>query len=721
MADIETRHRDHRRRGGPRPEFRPDIEGLRAVAVLVVITFHSGGISGGFIGVDVFFVISGFLITRLLWVELGATGRIDLMRFYASRARRMVPAATTVLVLTAIASVVLLPPLQARTALDDGLASALYVGNYRLAITGTDYLAHATPSPFQHYWSLGVEEQFYLLWPALLLSTAWLLHRRGARRGACRGAVRGARRGRPSALPYFSMLIIVAALSLALSVTLTHSSPPWAFFSLPTRAWELATGALVALSATWWRRLPSAGAAATGFVGLALVVRAAIDLDDQTAYPGTAAVMPVLGTALIIGAGCSTPIGGVGRFLAIPAMRAVGRLSYSWYLWHWPVLVFAPLLVGHPIGWAGRLGAVTASFALAVLTLRYIEHPVRYSRRLRRSVSRSIVVGGAITAAAVSVAVLLPMLVPAPVGHGEPATAAVAREQRVSGDSLTAAIATAYQAVRYSANRTEVPGDLSPSLVDAAADKPSVFLQGCVRSWPEAGVPDCVSGDPFGGTSVALVGDSHAAMWQPALEPFAQQRNWRLITMAKVTCPLLDLAIISPYLGRTYTECGQWRTEALQRLVTERPKLVVIGMSRRYGADFGFTGYDREWVQSISALVADVRSATAARVLVLGPVPDPGTDVPVCLSGHLDDALACSPQRSAGLNTAGIAAETRATRGAGGEYADLSDLFCAATRCPAIVGSDLVYRDDNHITVSYARRLAPVLGLLAEQAIAPRS
>ena len=717
MADIDTRHRDHRRVGGPRPEFRPDIEGLRAVAILVVIAFHSGGISGGFIGVDVFFVLSGFLITRLLWVELDATGRIDLMRFYAARARRLVPAAATVLVLSAIASVVLLPPLQARTALDDGLASALYIGNYRLAITGTDYLAHTAPSPFQHYWSLGVEEQFYLLWPALLLGTAWLLRRRGSRPGGSRGA----RCSRPSVLPYFSVLTIVAALSLVLSVTLTHSSPPWAFFSLPTRAWELATGALIAFSASVWRRLPAAAAAATGFLGLALVVRAAIELDDQTAYPGTAALMPVLGTALVIGAGCSTPIGGVGRLLAIPAVRAVGRLSYSWYLWHWPVLVFAPLLVGHPIGWAGRLGAVSASFALAVLTLRYIERPVRYSRRLRRSVSRSIVVGGAITAAAVSVAVLLPMLVPAPVGHGEPATAAMTREQRASGDSPFDAIAIAHRAVRYSANRTEVPGDLSPSLVDAAADKPSVFLEGCVRSWPEVGVPDCVSGSQLGDTTVALVGDSHAAMWQPALQPLAQHRNWRLITMAKVTCPLLDLAITSPYLGRTYTECGHWRTEALQRLVAERPKLVVIGMSRRYGADFGFTGYDREWVQSISALVADVRSATAARVLVLGPVPDPGTDVPVCLSGHLDDALACAPQRSAGLNTAGIAAEIRATEDAGGKYADLSELFCAATRCPTIVGSDLVYRDDNHITVSYARRLAPVLGMLAEQAIAPRS
>ena len=707
MADIDARRRVGRApRRRVRFDFRPDIEGLRAVAVLAVIAFHAGAISGGFVGVDVFFVISGFLITRLLFSELAETGRISLARFYAARARRLLPAAATVLVFTAVAATALLPPLQARSVLDDGLASALYVGNYRLAIAGTDYLGHSAPSPFQHYWSLGVEEQFYLLWPALLLGTAWLLGRR-------------VRRGRPTAVPYVIMLAVVVAGSVTLSVILTHSVPAWAFFSLPTRAWELAIGALVALSAIGWRRLPAGWAAITGLVGLALIGWAAVNFDDQTPYPGTAALLPVFGTALVIIGGCATPVGGAGRLLSVPPMRAVGRLSYSWYLWHWPVLLFAPLLVGHPLGWFGRAAAVCGALALAVLTLRYVERPVRYATRLRHSPGRSIALGSAITAAAVSAAVLLPIVVPTPVGRGTPATAAVVRT--ASGDPLADAIAMAHEAVQASADRTAVPADLSPALDEAAADKPEVFLNGCVRAWLEVGVPDCVSGDPAGGTTVALVGDSHAAMWHPALEPIAQQHHWRLVTMSKVTCPLPGLPIISPYLGRTYTECGQWRAQVLKRLTTERPKLVVLDVSRRYGDNFGFTSYSAEWVQSLSSLVAELRKITAARVLVLGPVPDPHTDVPVCLSGHLDDAIACASTRSAALDSRGIAAEQQATSAAGGQYADLSELFCTTTRCPAIVGNDLVFRDDNHVTVTYAQRLAPVFGALADQAIAPRS
>ena len=490
---------------------------------------------------------------------------------------------------------------------------------------------------------------------------------------------------------------------------------------------------LVALSAPLWRRLPAGFAAIAGVGGLAVIGWAAIHLDDRTPYPGTSALLPVIGTALIIAAGCATPTRGVGRMLSVPAMRAVGRLSYSWYLWHWPLLVLTPLLVGHPLGWAGRAAAVSASFALAVLSLRYVERPVRYARPLRRSAGLSLALGSAVTAAAVCAAVALPMLVPTPVGRGTPAAAAVVRDaQRPAPaatsrpadprtDPLAGAVAAVQAAVGASAHPTAVPAALSPPLTGAAGDKPSVFLDGCVRAWREVGVPDCVSGDAEGQTTVALIGDSHAAMWQPALEPLAQQLHWRLMTMAKVTCPLQDLPITSPYLGRRYSECEQWRGEALSRLASEQPKLLVLSMSRRYGSDFGFTGYDEAWLRSLTALVSDLRAITGARVLVLGPVPDPHADVPVCLSANLDDGLACAPQRRMGLDDKGIAAESRAVRTGGGQYADISQLFCTAEICPVIVGADLVFRDDNHVTVSYARTLAPVLGMIAEQAMAPRS
>jgi hypothetical protein len=181
----------------------------------------------------------------------------------------------------------------------------------------------------------------------------------------------------------------------------------------------------------------------------------------------------------------------------------------------------------------------------------------------------------------------------------------------------------------------------------------------------------------------------------------------------------MDLPIASPYLGREYTECEQWRTDILNRLQSERPRLIVVGMSRRYGADFGFTTYDAAWVDGLKRLVGRLRAMGSA-VLVLGPIPDPRSTVPTCLSGHLDDATACSPLRSDAVNDAGIATEMAATTAAGGQYADLTTLFCTAGRCPVIVGNNLVYRDDNHVTIEYAQALEPVLGVIADRALATR-
>jgi hypothetical protein len=178
--------------------------------------------------------------------------------------------------------------------------------------------------------------------------------------------------------------------------------------------------------------------------------------------------------------------------------------------------------------------------------------------------------------------------------------------------------------------------------------------------------------------------------------------------MGKVTCPLLDLAIVSPYLHRAYTECVRWRAQILDRLRAERPAVIVVDMSRRYGTDFGFTVYGPAWVAAIGRMVTDLR-ATGAHVLVLGPIPDPQSFVPTCLSEHLRSAQACTPDRHVAVNDAGIAAEQRATETAGGSYANLVDLFCTAARCPVVVGNQLVYRDDNHLTVEYARWLEPVL------------
>jgi len=694
----------------PQKQFRSDIEGLRAVAVIAVVFFHAGlpGVGGGYIGVDVFFVVSGFLITGLLWREASTTGAVGLATFYGARARRLLPAAVTVIVATCVASVVLLPPLQARSVIGDGIASALYAGNYRFAIQGTDYLtADAPPSPLQHYWSLGVEEQFYLLWPALIIGTAWLLARLARRTGV--GASR-------SVVPYVLVLGVLATVSFMVSLAWTDTWPSWAYFSLPTRAWELAVGGLIALTATAWRHLPGPSAAVVGWGGLALIVVTCTQIGEETPYPGTTALLPVLGTALVIGAGCATTELGVGRVLSKPAMRAIGRLSYSWYLWHWPVLLLAPALVGQPLGLAGRLAMVVVSFVLAILTLHLVENPVRFATSLTASAQRSLVAGGVLTALAVAACLVLLMVSPVPVGQGTaaapvaigPAAPTVGAPPPMSvRDQVLAAVAK-------SAAGGPVPANLTPAL--SAIAKPDVFVNGCVLSWRDVAQPDCVSGDAAAPTTVALVGDSHAAMWQPALEPYAQERHWRLETMSKVLCPFLDLPTNSPYLGRKFTECEQWRGSVMARLFKEKPQVIVLDMSRRYGADFGFTSYDQAWLDRLTLVVKTLRR-TGAKVLVASQVPDPHGTVPTCVSAHMDNAIACAPSRADGLNDAGMAAESAATAAGGGQYMNLSELFCTAGRCPVIVGNTLVFRDDNHITTEYARVLAPLLTEMIERAL----
>lgn len=687
-------------------KFRPDVEGLRAIAVMAVVLFHAEvpRLDGGFVGVDVFFVISGFLITGLLWREVSSSGTVGLAKFYGARARRLLPASALVGVITAIASVLLLPPLQARTVMGDGIASALYVSNFRFLLQNTDYFfAQVTPSPFQHYWSLGVEEQFYLVWPAVIIGTAWLVKRRQRRAGA-EGT------SRPRA--YLVALTVVAVLSFALSLVGTYTFPTAAFFSSPTRAWELAAGGIVALTSTQWRRLSRVPAAIVGWAGLALILLGCFVLQANTPFPGTAALLPVVGTALVLGAGCARPDRGAGRVLSLAPMRAIGRISYSLYLWHWPVLVLVPLLVGHSLGLAGRLGLVVVSAVLAELTLRFVEDPLRFAAWVRGSAKRSLQLGGAATAVAVATGVVLLLVVPTPVGRG-PAAPALA----LSTSPQPGPFAQVQAALAASVDMTAVPSNLTPPLADAAAEDRAMRDKMCLILYVEVASPECAAGDTSSSTTVALIGDSNAAMWNPALAEIATQRHWRLETMAKSGCPMLDLSIRNRDLRRPYTECDQWRRDITDRLRSERPALVVVGMYRLYGPEWGLQPYDRAWMDSITTLVRELREI-GARVLVLGPTPDMHTVVPICLSGNLDDVAACSAPRSKAVDAAGVAAEEAATIAGGGQYGNVIDLFCTPDRCPPIVGNTLVYFDQEHLTFEYSAALAPAIGTLIDRTMA---
>jgi hypothetical protein len=524
------------------------------------------------------------------------------------------------------------------------------------------------------------------------------------------------------------VLSLVAVGSFGISFLATNVMPATAFYSLPTRAWQLAIGGLVALTAGQWRRLSAVPAAIAGWVGLALILAACTWFTPTTPFPGTAALLPTLGAALVIGAGCAIPSQGCGRLLGLPPMRAIGRISYSWYLWHWPVLVFAPLVVGHPLGLPARLAAAVLSAGLAWLTLRFIENPLRFNPTIKNSPWRSLGLGTVATAMAVCVGLVLLQVVPSSIGRGAPATPLAVTGTTVpagSGiDAYDAAVNQAFTQVQAalaaSVTLNAVPSNLEPPLANAAAEEKSVYLDGCMRDFLQTGHPECASGDPASATTIALVGDSHAAMWNPAFRQLAEQRHWRLETLARAGCPLLDLTISSPLLHREYTECEQWRAEIMDRLRAEHPRLVVLSMWRGYGsADWpsGFTSYDQAWLESLTRIIKQLRDI-GTQVLVLGPIPDPQSVVPVCLSAHLDDPTACAPQRSAAVNRSGIAAESAVTEAGGGHYADVTDLFCTAQRCPVIVDNTLVYFDWNHLTLEYARALGPAIGALADRVLA---
>ena len=724
--------------------FRADIQGLRAVAVLAVVLYHAhvGALSGGFVGVDVFFVISGFLITDMLWRELKEGGHISLRTFYARRARRLLPAAMLVLVVTMVAALILLPPLQIASVWKDGVATALYGSNYRFAFLQTSYLTSSLPpSPFQQYWSLGVEEQFYLLWPLLLLLFAglswWWPRRRGRATGqrtlhASTGAPAEARRP-PSRLAGFVGLSVVAMASFAFSFWLTRADQPWAFFSLPSRAWELAAGGLVALAAPVLSRLPILGAVALGWAGVGAIIAAVLWFTPYTAFPGVAALAPVLGAAAVLAGGLVASAWGPVALLGLAPMRLVGDVSYSWYLWHWPVLVLVPVAVGHALSQTDYLVLAGWSGLLAGATYLVVEEPARKSSWLAQRPLRSLSTGFSLSALGVCSCVVASVMVPSIGGRGlapvatlhitpsarvlpvppkkHEAPALAEAQARLAADQRSLA-----QTVRRSVATVDVPANLVPPLADASADQPLPDEYGCTLGFLSTYVPPCVFGDVNAKKTVVIFGDSHAAQWFPALDKVADARHWRLIVWTKATCPPVDISLFSPDLGRPYTECSEFRSSAIARIKALRPMLVVMGIAPNYDSPYGVVQDGPAWLADLGKVVAQVRSS-GAQVLVMGPVESPGTVVPDCLSGNLDDVVACNiapidhheGPGLVGYDRAGVVAERDTIVKAGGHFVDVKPWFCTPQMCPVVIGNLLVFRDNDHITATYSAFLSPVV------------
>ncbi|WP_426563225.1 acyltransferase family protein [Angustibacter sp. McL0619] len=674
-----------RARSAVRPQprgYRPDIEGLRAVAVIVVVLYHAKllGVRGGFVGVDVFFVISGFLITRQLLTVVGAQGLRALPTFYTRRIKRLLPAAAVVVIATTLAVRLLGTPLQVRRVAMDAISTTFYGINYRLAIQGTDYQHQGdSVSPLQHFWSLAVEEQFYLVWPILIALVCWFAGRR-----------------RVAALVV--VLAAVTAISFRFSQEVTAASASWAYFSLHTRAWELALGGLVSLGADQLARLPAVLAWATGWLGLAAVLTSAFLYNDSTPYPGSAAALPVLGATVVVAAGCGRRRS-VERVLGEPLMQCLGRVSYSWYLWHWPMLVLAPLVVHHSLGVLDRFAVVWLSLAAAVLSYFFVEQPVR---QLGAAPWKGFALGFSVSAAVAAVAVAAIALGPAVVGSG----AAV--------DLATTATATpeVFQemdaAVAAGVSVRAAPRNLAPQPAVAARDLPAADGTSCHANFATIHQGPCVYGDERGTQTMVLLGDSHADMWLGAFDEAARARHWKVVDWTKSACPAAGMTVRNSSLNRTYVECDQWRQDVLARIAKLKPELVVMSNSENL-APASVT--PQQWSQASLATMDAVRRTSGARVVLLQDIPVPTYDVPDCVAGHLaavrDCAFATSKAYSFPARHRDLAARAAA---AGFAVVDPLRWICTEQTCPAVVGNLLVYRDDTHLTATFSRWLAPRVG-----------
>ncbi|GAA1672261.1 SGNH hydrolase domain-containing protein [Glycomyces endophyticus] len=695
------------RRGGARPgHWRPDIEGLRALAVGAVIAAHIGFFhsEGGFVGVDVFFVISGFLITSLLLRELDKTDTISLTGFYARRAVRLLPAASIVLAATLAAAWLWLPRTRLESIAIDAAAAALNVVNLRLAREGTDYLnADAAPSPLQHFWSLAVEEQFYLLWPLMLLAIAMAARPLWGGHFASAGHL--ARR-RTAAVAV--VLVCIGAASFFLSATRSGPDPIWSYFGIHTRAWELAAGAVVAIAAGRLKRLPSWAAAPLSWAGLVLVVASVFLIDERTTFPGTAAVLPVAGTALVIAAGCAPHRFGATMLLGLAPAQYVGKISYGLYLWHWPLVMIGPAMLGiaEP-RLRDYLVLMAAAFLLAVATFHLVENPIRMRRALVQVPSRALAMGGGLIAAALALSILA-SLQPMPTASNEEAT------------DITAGDATVWELLEESSDVDTVPANLTPPLAEARLDQPVLYDDGCVVERHDLAVPEhCWYGDPDGGKTVVLFGDSHAAQWFPAVDQIAEASGWRLLVMTKAACSVPDVREYDPKILREYTECPEWKDGVYDLLDEIEPDAVVAATFDRKEvlADDPDQAWIDGWVDSVERL-----QESAGEVYYLADNPDLGHDVPECLAANPEDASSCvgdlaesviEPERRQAVLEA--VAET------GAHVVDPVPWICDVDggTCPGIVGNLLVYRDSNHLTATFIAALA--LQLAAAVPLEPAS
>jgi peptidoglycan/LPS O-acetylase OafA/YrhL len=628
--------------------FRPDIEGLRAVAVILVVLYHAGlpFLQGGFVGIDMFFVVSGYLITSLLAQELNSSGGINLSRFYARRARRLLPALILVVIVVCLIQAVIVSPLVQVNVLKAALATILYSSNLYFAHTQMHYFAQGlNTEPLLHAWPLAVVQQFYLVWPILLL-LLW-------------SAVKSVR----------SRILIIAAITVISfigCVWLTALNRAAGFYLLPPRAWEFTIGGLLALVPLRWMTAPEPLCAWLGAAGLTASVLCGILMADSARYPGYAAAAPVLATLAALQAGAGAPHSLTARVLKSRPLQYFGRISYSTYLWHWPILMMVPEMVSNDSATI-RTACIVLSVALAAVTHVCVENPVRLNSFLGQRSRLSLALVG------------------------------------LSMTLCIGGLAMWWTALNHSAQFRKFH--------EARNDVPSFYRTGCTADL-SGGTPNLCS---FGETAhpdstVVLYGDSHAAQWFPAMKAIAEARHWKLVTIIKPSCSPVNIETLNN--ARAIQVCERWRKLTIAAIQEMHPDTVVMSSSSRYPQRDSPRLIDvSDWEKgSRDTFLAITGHGITLRFIRDTPHAD--YDVPACLAqlawnGH---AICPTITRATALNSGIYQAVIRAAADIPNvKLIDMSDTICGSDSCATEQGDLIKYRDSDHLTSRYAQSLADPL------------
>lgn len=649
------------------------------------MAYHATGLPrAGFAGVDVFFVVSGFVITTQLLRELERDERLSLLTFYGRRAKRLLPAASVVILVTAIAAWLWAPITQLRTIATDLVGAAVYVVNWVFADRAVDYLAEDTdPSPMLHYWSLAVEEQFYLIWPLLILLLVWLTRR----------LTSGAVPARAALAVGLTVTVLVPSFLWALH--LTAADPERAFFVTTTRLWELAVGSLVALGALAWKRLPRVAAVGLAWVGLTAVVIGAFWQDGSTPWPGPGALVPVLGTAGVIIGGFVASSGGAGQLLGWRPLVWIGGLSYSLYLWHWALLIIAGWIVPE-LGTGERLLVVTASVVPAWLSYRFVEHPIRYAPTLNASPGTALSVGVNLSLGGVIAGLLVGGLALSAAGG------ASGGSQRTDGSVLHPPGKEAFE-------EPPVYDELTPDPLRATEDRPDHYDRGCQLSAAETTPVRCEAGDPESDTVVAVVGDSKILQWLSAIEVIADEHGWKIVSYTKSGCSA-TLATVQDDDGRTYQECMEWSRAVLEELRADPPDFFIASGRREVAGPTLESATTAEMVQGYVDYWSQV-SELGTKVIAISDSPGPeldGLSGYECVVKHPRTANEdCTWPYEQAASSEVLEAATEQVDDA--TFIDLDPWICPAGTCPSVLRNIVTYRQGTHLTMTYILYLVPVV------------